>query len=803
MTAKLTSYSNIPNQSWQELLTENWGDYQRPFTVNLPIQPAHSPDVIHVNGSLTACRRRIVQGLRSDDTEGYRKVRRNEAMLVEFALGNPPAVPDFRRGRISMEQGTYPLATVSHCTPAVAPGYVLINGLHFKFEYFCSPLPGSSQSLLWIGCEVTSDAEIPVEAHVRAKLAYAPEEDIFDYHYIPFHWDVTKYPPCGGLGLRDERILRDGRVIGKILPGGFACEWEEARDFPDTGYKEDLFCVPASLRYKNVRNAIHFEAKLAPGETRKFQLALFTDYEQIAPGHLEALGSADAMEARSRALRHFQSLSPKGVAELTCAAGRWSELFKHQAISTLQLLIRFPQAGGLVPTQGGSSERHFVWVWEAVFMLMPFLKLGRFQPVREALEYIFSLQDAGCPPKGKLVSTRGAIGTTGPKWMNTTGAALGLASDYYRYSRDEDFLEGYLPKILSAVDWIVGELRATRRLDEDGGRPLSYGLMPFGCATDGDEGYCVAFTDAYTFWGFSKAVLLLEDLGHPGAPLYRRELDAYRDDIQTAVSGLTRPDGFIERKIVTGDKDEVICRQFENLIGAFHLAFCGALDVRSPAFQKYRVYFEEHMAHGAFTSRMDREIMYMGIGEWVWQDMYLRLGEWKKAFAAVQINLKYGMTPDAHQVQERFSLTDPAFHPWQPNGSGNGKVLDMILKSFYFEHDHRVTLLGGIPFAWLRNNGTTALRNLHTPRGRLDLEAEMQDDGSCEVRLGADRPEAMPEGARLPDHLTVLSCGDGCLADEDHFIRFIGNGCEAVFRIVDSELSPIFSREPARLLQPA
>ena len=803
MTTRLTSYSNIPNKSWHDLLAEDWGGFQRPLTVNLPIQPAHSPDVIHVNGSLTVCRRRIVPGLRSDDAEAYSSVRRNEAMLVEFALGNPPVVPDFRRSQISIEQGTYPIAMVSHCTHAVGPGYALINGLYFKFEYFCSPLSDSNQNLLWIECEVTSDADVSVEAHLRAKLAYPPEEDIFDYHYIPFHWDVTKYPPCDGLGLRDEWIVRDGRVIGKILKGGFSYKWEENRDFTETGYRADLFCVPASLRYKRVRNAIHFEANLAPGETRKFQLALFTNYEQIAPEHLKALSSTDAMEGRVRALRHFQSLSPKGVAELTCAAGQWGEIFKHQAISTLQLLIRFPQAGGLVPTQGGSSERHFVWVWEAVFMLMPFLKLGRFQPVREALEYIFSLQDAGCPPKGKLVSTRGAIGTTGPKWMNTTGAALGLASDYYRYSRDEDFLEGYLPKILSAVDWIVGELHATRRLDENGSRLLAYGLMPFGCATDGDEGYCVAFTDAYTFWGFSKAVFLLEDLGHPRAPLYRRELNAYGDDIRTTVSGLTRPDGFIERKIVTGDKDEVICRQFENLIGAFHLAFSGALEVTSPAFQKYMAYFEEHMAHGAFTSRMDREIMYMGIGEWVWQDMYLRLGEWKKAFAAVQINLKYGMTPDAHQVQERFSLSDPAFYPWQPNGSGNGKVLDMILKSFYFEHDHTLTLLGGIPFAWLRSNGTTALRNLHTPQGRLNLEAEMQDDGSCEVRFDADRPEAMPGVARLPDHLTVLSCGDGCLAAEGNLIRFTGNRCKATFRIVESELCPISAGEPTLLLQTA
>jgi len=76
---------------------------------------------------------------------------------------------------------------------------------------------------------------------------------------------------------------------------------------------------------------------------------------------------------------------------------------------------------------------------------------------------------------------------------------LALACDYYIYSNDKDFLEQYLPKIIKASKWIVGELRATRKLNSDGSRPLYYGLMPFGVGTDLDVGYAVAFTDAAPF----------------------------------------------------------------------------------------------------------------------------------------------------------------------------------------------------------------------------------------------------------------------------------------------------------------
>ena len=106
------------------------------------------------------------------------------------------------------------------------------------------------------------------------------------------------------------------------------------------------------------------------------------------------------------------------------------------------------------------------------------------------------------------------------------------------------------------------------------------------------------------------------------------------------------------------------------------------------------------MMDGFFCGRMNEEVVYMGIGEFTWHGTYLRLGEWKKAFAAMRTNLRYGITPDAFQVQERFSRRNPAFTPWQPNASGNGRILEMMLNCLYFEHDGMATLLGGVPFPW-------------------------------------------------------------------------------------------------------
>ena len=191
-----------------------------------------------------------------------------------------------------------------------------------------------------------------------------------------------------------------------------------------------------------------------------------------------------------------------------------------------------------MPTQGGSSERFFVWVWEAGDMLRPMIRTGHFESVRKSLDYIFSLQDGGFPPEGRFTTLDGAIGTTGPKWICTTGAALTLACDYYRYSHDKEFLEQYLPKIIKASRWIVGELRATRKLNADGTRPLYYGLMPFGVSTDGDIGYVVAMTDTYTFLGLEKTVNMLEELNDPDAGELRNELELYKGDLVITIKGI-------------------------------------------------------------------------------------------------------------------------------------------------------------------------------------------------------------------------------------------------------------------------
>ncbi|VAX19443.1 hypothetical protein MNBD_IGNAVI01-1837 [hydrothermal vent metagenome] len=744
------TYANINSKSWDQILAENTFKFRPPYTVHLPIQPVHSPDFIHVDAALNVTRRRVTENVSMLDKESYPAAREQESFAVQFAFDDPPFIPDFKQSALSLEENKYPVVTADY----------FAWDIDYQIEYSCTAID-EEQSLLWIKIIVRNEDEKIRSVDVRTKINFYREDKLFSYHYFPFNFDASRWLPPNKIQLDGNSIIKESKVIGKVVPGDMDVEWERKKHYEDKEFNKkwgghNPYYVLPSMMLKDVKNVIHAQAELKPGEERTFSIALLTNDSMVTSKHLEILEEASAEENKKKALAHFKNQFTKENTELHFPLDNWQDVFTAIQTSALQLMVKYPDKTNLMPTQGGSSERFFVWVWEAVHMLRPMLRVGYFEPVRKSLDYIFSLQDAGCPPEGKVTTTKGSIGTTGPKWMCTTGAALALASDYYLYSNEDEFLDQYLPKILKASQWIVGEIKATRKLNPDGTRPLYYGLMPFGWATDGDIGYVVSMTDGYSFWGLEKTVNLLERIGHKDAHEYRKELEMYRADIAVAVKGLAQPDGFIERKILTDEKG-MITKKFANVVSSAMLGYTGAVESDSEIFRNFIKYYEENRAVGYFMGNMDREIAYIGTAEYIWQQIYLSLGEWKKAFATTQVNFKYGMTHDTYQVQERFSRRNPAFTPWQPNGSGNGRMLDMMLNSLYFESDEGVTLLAAVPFSWLQANKTIELKNLYTKTGRVSLEINAIDAKTCEVILSSLDGNSLPSLIRLPEDLNAVT----------------------------------------------
>lgn len=78
---------------------------------------------------------------------------------------------------------------------------------------------------------------------------------------------------------------------------------------------------------------------------------------------------------------------------------------------------------------------------------------------------------------------------------------------------------------------------------------------------------------------------------------------------------------------------------------------------------------------------------YTTLSDRTWLNAWLASGEFDKAEECFAALTKYAMTKEFY-VNERYADNDPTFTPWQPNGSGSGRMIDVMLN--YFEHRARV-----------------------------------------------------------------------------------------------------------------
>ncbi len=761
----MLNYPTIDNLDWDRITKTNAYDLRsKPLTVHCPIQPPHSRDLVYVNRSLVTQRLRVLEGLDQSKPETYPIIRNEEMFAVQFALDEPSFVPDYNYSKLSYLDSLAP----------IVQGEYFAWDLYYKFQYSCRRI-SESQNLLWITCEVKNEADVPQSAAVRANVNFQKETDLTDYHYVPFYWDNSKWMPCDKLSLQGSNLIYNQNVIGKIDAQDFDCEWETETKFAAEDYNKKFSCgkpyfVHNQLRLEKLQNVIKFSRELEPQQCAKFNLAILTDYKNINADDQQELTKTTPENIRTSVVADFKQSFGSEPTRLEFPKNDLGRVFNALQVTALQMLIKFPDKEYLMPIQGGRSERHFVWVWEAMCMLIPLLKCGHFEPIKKAIDFIFNLQDGGNPPAGRFTSLKGAVGTTSIKWANSTGSALALAADYARYSQDEKFIDEYLPKLTAAADWIVGEIKATRKLNDDGTRPLTYGLMPFASATDGDIGHVVAFTDAFSYYGLDKFTKLLEGRKAENAAMYRKEASQYKNDINQTLKTMAKPSGFIPRQIETGDPEEKISRKFNNIGGVTRCAFVDLFDDDKSMFdlfQKYLDFYERNIAHGPFMGPMDRDIMYIAMPEWMIHDVYLRAEKWKKAFLCFEAFF-CAMTPDTFQFQERIHLLNGTYTPWQPNGSNCGRAIDVITKSFYFQQGDTATIFAAMPFDWLLENEKTSLENLHVPGGKISLNAVAKGE-KINLTISGNSSNILPRFIKFPEYINAKSVRKNIVGKDNVF----------------------------------
>jgi len=103
-------------------------------------------------------------------------------------------------------------------------------------------------------------------------------------------------------------------------------------------------------------------------------------------------------------------------------------------------------------------------------------------------------------------------------------------------------------------------------------------------------------------------------------------------------------------------------------------------------------------------------------------------------------SLVYGMSEDCHETVERVNLVDANYSPFQPNSSGNGRVLAMLRRIVIDEQDEaqgKLRLLRGAPPRWFAPGKSISFSDAPTVFGKTALRTTCTDHA---ITIDVDSP---------------------------------------------------------------
>jgi hypothetical protein len=418
------------------------------------------------------------------------------------------------------------------------------------------------------------------------------------------------------------------------------------------------------------------------------------------------------------------------------------DVYRTLTLNDLQFLGSSPGITYCQPGQGGFNSFAVVYGWESSHFLTVMDAQGFHKEVRRVLDYFLTTQQGSHGPEGDISTAEGCF-RPHIHWMCETGSILGIFAQHAIYSRDWGALCRDSPSLLKAARWIQGQRARTKQTTAAGKKVLHYGLMPAGRATDWPQSAYNLFTDAYTWHGLDSLARAYEVAQLPEAVWLRQEADDYRKCILEATRRSLKPHPFdAALKWVPSDIYEDPTKVQATTIFEGPQALIGAGVVppgdplvpmienslrRAGCMNDWFGFHMRIMEDAALKQRQEQsaggriDLYYVNASERIWQRAWLERGERIKALRYFYATLACSTSRDVHMTQERYCPQLPWLLPWQPNASGNGRILSMILASLCLETRDGLHLLSGVPDAWFAARRPLGLTGLRTSFGTFSF----------------------------------------------------------------------------------
>ncbi|MBQ8576890.1 MAG: hypothetical protein IJ449_02830 [Clostridia bacterium] len=361
---------------------------------------------------------------------------------------------------------------------------------------------------------------------------------------------------------------------------------------------------------------------------------------------------------------------------------RIRDMYLQNITQCMQMVAQYDGMDGIVVRQGDVGR--FLWIWEAVHVLKCLALVG-------LPEYAPAAYDTYCSWMTMEGENRGKLNYRYVGWDNAEGALLLGLSEHLKIVEDFDLYLHYRPYMMALLEYIDRR----RHSDPNSKYP---GLYPAGQASDwGEIGFHWTFTDAYVLRSVRSYLQVCEKYHAEETETVRAIEADYTAAIDRIAADLyaghENDESFILPHIAGVPFEDSYNHCFYT-DGAPFLNLVGVvMDPNSRMFEQMENFYREnglfeHDLAGRITNATDfgvgvyGDCYYTGIAEICWIYPWMARGEWDKAEKMFNAMMRYNVTEE-YIVSERYCSIDPWYVPWQPNGSGSGRLCMFLLD--YFE----------------------------------------------------------------------------------------------------------------------
>lgn len=384
--------------------------------------------------------------------------------------------------------------------------------------------------------------------------------------------------------------------------------------------------------------------------------------------------------------------------------------------------------------QPGSRSYERSWIRDGSLTSAALLRLGHFEAVREFIEWYAPYQF----PNGKVPCCADRRGADPVPEHDSHGQLIYLIAEYYRYTRDRDFLRTMWPHVERAVAYI-DTLRRERMTPEyqTAEKRAFYGLVPESISHEGysDKPMHSYWDDLFILKGLKDAAWIAGQLDEGEAEQrFAAIRDEFRKNLQDSLrlAMAAKRIDYIPGSVELGDFDAT-----STTVAVTPAEATGDLPRRAleRTFEKYWLNHLDRVAGNNWQAYTPYELRTVGT--------FVRLGQKDRALRLLDFFFQHQRPPGwNHWAEVVFrNKREPRFigdmpHTWVGSDFVRS-FLDMLL---YEEEDGTVVVGAGVDPPWVRDG--LEVRNLRTTYGTVSFNMS-GDTREARVTISGNPPKGL------------------------------------------------------------